>query len=248
MTGLRNDMLPFIAAPQSAELIRHYLHDGHFTGGRFDTYATRRIEPDQITGDDLTAVTLLAIRVTLRGKADIRPKHILGIEDHAHVLSGLLRQLPVDRPLHTLAEKEFERLLGERGPGTELFWLLRNDIGLPRVATYKLLARKRPHLLAVRDTKVEKALHPREDDWWRPWWEELHNRPDLVTRLEALRKEADAAHLSLLRIVDVCVWMWEHGVDTDGFCPDLRQRVGPAPPPGRLGQALIRPTNSHRAA
>lgn len=233
MNGLRNDLVPFLIAPHSALLLGHYVHSGHFTGGKFETYAHMRSSPNEITGDDIAAVTTLAIRITLGGRSDIRPGHILALEERAADVRALLRDIPSARALNTLDGEEFDRWLGEESPASQLHELLRRQVGLPRVATYKLLARKRPHLLPVRDTKVEAVLHPGEAAWWRPWWEELTSRTTLVETLGRVREDAEVGHLSLLRVADICVWMWVHGVDTDDRCPDLRGRVGPPPVPHR---------------
>lgn len=106
---------------------------------------------------------------------------------------------------------------------------------MPRVATHKLLARKRPHLIPIRDSVVETALLPGVDEWWRPWWATLSDRPDLVVQLEELRAAAEAGDRSLLRLADIAVWMWHRGADQ---VPGLRAEVGSLERDGcRIGTA-----------
>ena len=76
-------------------------------------------------------------------------------------ISGLLAQIPVDV---TLADAGADKLVAEGGPAWEL-WHLLHDIRPPLdrsrlgpVAAGKLLARKRPQLIPVYDSYVERAL------------------------------------------------------------------------------------------
>lgn len=85
------------------------------------------------------------------------------------------------------------------------------------VAAGKLLARKRPHLLPVYDSRVKKVLNrPRTDNrWWHDLRDRLINDQNLVRELESVRDRAGAGHMSLLRVFDVMCWMFswegEHG-------------------------------------
>lgn len=95
------------------------------------------------------------------------------------------------------------------GAATEL-WNRLGERGLDRltVARHKLLARKRPHLLPIYDRVALKVLSAPERTWWEPWWKALAQNPDIVERLEELRREVDvASHLSLLRVADIVIWM-----------------------------------------
>lgn len=66
------------------------------------------------------------------------------------------------------------------------------DNQLGRVAAGKLLARKRPHLIPVYDSRVEMVLKDQ----------------DLVSELGSVRARAGADHLSLLRTFDIMCWMF----------------------------------------
>jgi hypothetical protein len=207
-TGLKGDLGPFleraddgILEPQ--EVVAHYVHSGHYTGGRFDTYGDS--PPDQVTGDDIVAVAMLAIPVEMRTTRGFRTRHLLALEDQTEAASRLLADLPDNRDLHTLKPGEYERLLGPNSPAWKLYDLLRS-IGVPKVARYKLLARKRPRLLPISDSKVRDALN-RTGNWWEAWWVTLRERPDLVNGLERIRLESGAPWLSLLRVADILVWM-----------------------------------------
>ncbi len=81
------------------------------------------------------------------------------------------------------------------------------------IAAGKLLARKRPQLLPVYDSRIKKVLsRPRIDNqWWRDMHDQLVEDPGLVQELELVRAGAQADHMSLLRVFDVMCWMfsWE---------------------------------------
>jgi Family of unknown function (DUF6308) len=85
--------------------------------------------------------------------------------------------------------------------------LHRNRLG--PVAAGKLLARKRPHLVPVYDSYIERVLGRTRTHgtWWRDLWCRLNRDAALVSELKAVRKRAGAGHLSLLRTFDIMCWM-----------------------------------------
>lgn len=188
---------------RAAGLVRTYR--AGYTGAAFDTYG--RNDPARITGDDLIAVSMLSIQIREQGNAALRPTSILALERLEGAVTELLAAVPAGRDLYMLSGAEFERWLGPGSAGEVLYWLLRQQAAIPRVAVYKLLARKRLALFPIRDTVVEKALGQTADPWWRPWWETLAVDPEIVSRLEEIRRLSGASHLSLLRIADIVVWM-----------------------------------------
>jgi hypothetical protein len=138
----------------------------------------------------------------------------------ASELNDLLTQIP---PGIALQDPRAEALIAEGGPAWKL-WDMICDIE-PRpeshrigpVAAGKLLARKRPHLLPVYDSRIKKVLkRPRIDNrWWHDLRDQLINDRNLVRELESVHDRAGAGHMSLLRVFDVMCWMfsWEgdHG-------------------------------------
>jgi hypothetical protein len=116
-----------------------------------------------------------------------------------------------------LADAGAGELIAEGGPSREL-WKLLHDIKPPLdrsrlgpVAAGKLLARKRPHLIPVYDSYVERVLGRTRTHG--TWWSDLRCRltkdAALVSELESVRTRAGAgaAHLSLLRVFDIMCWM-----------------------------------------
>ncbi|MGH3247128.1 MAG: DUF6308 family protein [Trebonia sp.] len=160
----------------------------------------------QFTAEDLLAVSMLSVRVDR-----YYALHVLDYK--AREFSGLLAQIPLDV---TLADPGAGDLIAEDGPAWALWQLIHdikprpkdNQLGL--VAAGKLLARKRPHLIPVYDSRVKEVLgRPGTDRWW---WRDLRCQlikdQDLVRELESVRARAGAGHLSLLRTFDIMCWMF----------------------------------------
>lgn len=193
-----------------------------FDGASFESYGDNH--PNRLTADDLIAVTMLSIDLH-RGSKSLRPQHAVAIEARAADVSRLLELLPHDRDLPDLDEGEARRLLSWEAPqpsaARELYELLRRGLGVAttpgRVAVYKLLARKRPRLLPIRDGVVESALgHTSKDPWWMPWWYTFERDRQVGGQLRSTLETARAAlpepsRLSLLRAADVSIWMENAG-------------------------------------
>jgi hypothetical protein len=160
----------------------------------------------QFTADDLLAVSMLSVRVDR-----YYALHVL--DYRAREISGLLAQIPLGIALQ---DQEAEDLIADDGPASKL-WFLLNDIK-PRpqddrlgwVAAGKLLARKRPDLIPVNDSRVKEVLGRTHIDgrWWRDLRCQFIKDPDLVRQLESVRARAGATQLSLLRIFDIMCWMF----------------------------------------
>ena len=203
--GLGSDLPD--AVERAAGRVRAY-GAGGYTGAAFDTYG--RNDPTRITGDDLIAVSMLSIQISENSKSSLRPSSIRTLDALAGSVTELLAAVPADRDLHTLSAAEFDRWLGDGSAGEVLYWLLRKQAAIPRVAVYKLLARKRLALFPIRDTVVQKALRQTADPWWRPWWETLVRDSEIVGRLEEIREASGSGHLSLLRVADIVIWTGHH--------------------------------------
>lgn len=183
---------------------------GPFDGSRFEFYALADSHPDRITPADLLAVTMLSMEVRRKSRSGIRTSDALAIENRDQEIRHLLTALPADRDLHSLSDQEFESWVGPESPAERLWGLLRRDIGMHRVATFKLLARKRPRLLPISDSRV-RAILGKSDNSWESWYRALVGRPDIVNELRSLRDEFARIHppahaVSLLRIADICLW------------------------------------------
>lgn len=179
--------------------LRNYL--AKFDGRFFEQLADP--DPFTITAADLVAVTALSVTVPPAVAA-----HLLG--PARPQVSALLRRIPEGATITDDADH-----LDRDGAAWELYELLDAYHGMGDTKVSKLMAAKRPDLVPIRDTVVSAALgNPKT--WWAPWREFMADdgatsRLDLVRDVAA---EAGASHLSLLRVLDITIWM-QHSRDTD---------------------------------
>jgi hypothetical protein len=186
-----------------------------FTGSRFETFTGGDAEePNRITPADLTAVSMLSVHV--RGQA------ALGItETLAGDIEPLLRKIPVNAKLEEIDAAEFARYLGKNSVAAKLWDLLRQHRDRWRVGqttASKILARKRPHLIPIYDSVVA-AQTTRTDskDYWQDWFDAFQGEEgrDLAGQLGRIREQSGQDHLSLLRVLDIVLWMdGTHEADT----------------------------------
>ena len=178
-------------------LVQRYFAEG-FTGSRFETLADR--DPHRITGNDLVAVSTLGVAV---------PAHVaiwlLG--DGRRRVAELLREIPVDVDIWDSGDA-----LQPGGAAWELWDLLigcgwpdpRPGNGMGGTITSKLMAAKRPRLIPVRDSVVRQEL-PSTGQVWADLRHALADEA-LRERIEVATSSAPA-HVSLLRRLDVALWM-----------------------------------------
>jgi len=95
--------------------------------------------------------------------------------------------------------------LAEDAPLAEAYRLLRSIPNAGKVTASKLLACKRPNLVPIRDSVVEQLLGAGEL-WWRPWRDVVANET-IRTTIEAITPPAVPAGTSVLRRLDVILWM-----------------------------------------
>jgi hypothetical protein len=191
----------------AAELLTEYFttvkKDGSpvKSGAKFETFAgggDRQEVADRITAEDILAVSLLSVHVP--GDAVLK---LLGSE--AEQLSSHLSVISVDLDLRDAVVGDIET-----GSPADNLWTAVRGAGVGPVTTSKLLARKRPRLLPVRDSVVVEVLrHPRSASFWFTLRECLN--ADGGRLHEHLLSVRDAAgigdRVSVIRCFDVVVWM-----------------------------------------
>ncbi|KHS54040.1 DUF6308 family protein [Brevibacterium linens] len=190
-------------------LKKYYLSEAeYFTGSQFERIGAESSEENVFTPADLYSVAALGVDVP--AGAGIA---ILGTE--ATMFNGLLGEIPVDLKIGSLSESEFERVLGRESKAQNL-WdrLLRNGPGESKwfvgsTLASKLMARKRPHLIPIEDSVVNRVINLGRGDSWRLWWGAFQTEGDyLERRADRLRTEIGRPELSTLRVFDVMLWMW----------------------------------------
>lgn len=191
-----------------------------YSGALFDTYpadpasgvTAQPDAPNEITDSDLVALSMLGIRVT-----GYETLIMLGWREQIRVL---LADIP---PEARIEQDASARLLARGGPAWTLWELLRDikdrtkEARFGAVAAGKLLARKRPDLIPIEDSRIAAVFSRRPPDRDEHWWDDVRfaacdNRPaangiTLWRYLARLRDQADQGHLPVLRVLDIIGWM-----------------------------------------
>lgn len=205
----------------AVDLVQRYLAAdtagrARYSGAYFERIGGGGDRPETsgvFTAEDLLAVTMLGVR--------IEKYHALEILHYrASELNDLLRKIPIRLGLQ---DPEAASHIAKGGPAWTLWDAICDieprpeDNRIGPVAAGKLLARKRPHLLPVYDSRIKLVLsRPRVDN---QWWHDLHdllvNDVSLVQELESVRSRAGAGDMSLIRVFDMMCWMfsWEREHD-----------------------------------
>lgn len=181
-----------------------------YAGSRFETFAGAgdTHEPDRITAEDLLAVSLLSVHVP--GQATLG---ILG--SSAMELEEQLKLIPVYLRFEEISDLEFGEYLGKDSPAEKLWKILRQEgdrwhVG--QTTASKILARKRPHLIPIYDSVIAgKTGLTGSGSQWSKWHNAFHGPhgqgPELVAKLRRFRDLVGQPHLSLLRVLDIVLWM-----------------------------------------
>lgn len=217
-------VLEILADPRSVPDLRRYFNPGPvpgspaFSGRRFESVGTGCPQEDdrnRFTPADLLAVQCLSVTVPIEVALDLLEG------DLGRQVSGLLSKVPADVGLGT----GDARSLVEDGREADQAWHLleaQDDVGW--VTAGKLLARKRPRLIPVWDHVVRCALG-RPDGAWL-WLDDLLRAEGaaVLLRLEDLHRQAELPPgISLLRVLDVVIWMRHRDVHRPSRCPGLRR-------------------------
>lgn len=158
-----------------------------FAGKDFDTLGDN--PPYRVVIDDLLALNLLDVRL---GPKAIRP-----------LLNGHADELLLRVPLHVELWKATE---DQRQSAQDLYKLFDSLPGIGRTKASKLLARKRPQLVPIRDAVVERVLDLPEGGWWCQLGTVLKNQRRLA-RVSKLDPGVPGYQPSALRLLDVAIWM-----------------------------------------
>jgi hypothetical protein len=174
--------------PGIARLVAaHFDPAGPFVGRDVDQLGDN--PPNRITRDDLLAVSLLGITWQ---PSTVR--RILGADVGA--LANLLE--PITNTDLWVADDALLK-------AASAIWHRLRAANVPAVAAGKLLARKRPRLVPIVDRVIKAVLKPPTNRVWATLRSCLQNE-ELRQRVEQVRP-AGADDISLLRLLDVAVWM-----------------------------------------
>ena len=204
MSKFADTLYDAITEKNSAKLLKDYLSKR--SGRYFELFQPHENKPNEITPSDLLAVSQLSMKIGGYQKGDSIPDSAvikLFNKELQKKVSKSLTKIKTNWRLETISPKDIEVFNVEI---SKLWPILRDEVGLKRVATYKLMARKRPHLCPIRDSFAEKVLG-RPENWFLSWQDAFKENQEIVKKLNDLRsKNQKANHLSLLRVADIIIW------------------------------------------
>lgn len=208
------------AEPHAAEhLTTYFHHPGHiaglpgFTGAWFERLGNPTPEDSfLLTAADLSALSTLSVEVpapiVIRLLHQLRPQ-----------IEELLSRIPVGLAIWEADDD----VLGPESAAKKLYRLVRrtgerSDRASRWVTAHKLCARKRPALLPVYDSQVQELVDPGDGQWW-PAARRAMQQERLRQRLVELRREAKVPEeITLLRVLDVVLWMEQRHRSRRGPC------------------------------
>ncbi|WP_326566942.1 DUF6308 family protein [Amycolatopsis rhabdoformis] len=187
----------------SLSALQRYFADGplreSYTGRHFERFeggGDALDVRDRVTSADVLALNFLSITDLAGVAVDTTVTHVAKIAD-------LLQDIKTDTAMH---EAEWSTY-AESSPAYELWALFKRCGGKNRwVTANKLLARKRPHLIPVYDSRVQ-ALLGAPERFWACLWTWFHT--DDERRTDSLRElrstVGEIEDISLLRCLDVAL-------------------------------------------
>lgn len=204
MSKFADNLYDEITEKNSAKLLNDYLTKR--SGRYFELFQPHEKKPNEITPSDLLAVSQLSMKIGGYNKRDsISEKSVIKLfeNDTQAKISKFLGLIKSNWSLETVSPKDLKIF---NDAIAELWPILTKEVGIKKVATFKLLARKRPHMCPIRDSFAERALG-KQKDWYASWQDAFKQEPKVVSNLKELRNgNSGAKHLSLLRVADIIIW------------------------------------------
>jgi hypothetical protein len=179
--------------------LQAYFFKHAFTGSSFETFCDE--DPNTFTANDIVAVSMLSVNIPPSAS-----RWILG-EGRAR-LGNFLREIDAELTISSpIAD------LGKKSSAWQLWNEIHSLRDVGETKTSKLLATKRPFLFPIFDRHVSAALQISPNSYWKPWQQFMQSEDGnkaarTVTQMAA---SLNKSHLSPLRLLDVVIWMRQHG-------------------------------------
>jgi hypothetical protein len=210
LAGEKNEPIPvteiraWLLADENRQRIKDHLSwyfSQKYSGKLFEWFISQS-DLEAFTPWDILAVEALSVTVPTETVRWLLEPH----KRRDGLLARSLQSLVSDRDsLWTCDEK----LLQDVGALSDLYVLIREQVGLGYVTASKLMAAKFPSVVPIRDSKVETLLGlEKSREWWFPI-RKLFMVPDqsLAGYLDELEVPAEVGHITTLRRLDVILWM-----------------------------------------
>lgn len=191
-----------------------------YPGRRFDKEIDHQAA-DGFTLQDLQAARCLGISVPSTAREWL-------VKEGREEIRLLLRSIPSDLDIWEVPREELHATLGPGSPAWRLWKILSEKQQASRTAwkggvAGKLLHGKRPRLIPIYDQdRVGRKLGVSQSDIWEAMWCALRD-PEVRRSLQDIQAGVDqAAHLSLLRVLNIVIWMSALPVASDTWTPSAR--------------------------
>lgn len=196
-----------LGAEKAADNLRRYLSS--YGGAQFDRL-TDRLLLDEFTLADFKAVHELSVSVLYTAR-----QWLLG--EGRDQVQQLLHDIPADLDIWEVPADRFDSVLGPDSPAWRLWQIIsdRQDgagFAGKHVTASKLLHGKRPRLIPIYDRSgIGEALDVSHRDIWEATWCALRDREVRQSLVKLQADVDDAVGLSLLRVLDIVLWMSVNG-------------------------------------
>jgi hypothetical protein len=176
-----------------------YFFGNAYTGSSFETFCSK--VPNKFTAEDIVAVSMLSVNIPPSASRWILKT---GKEDLSKLLSKIGQNLSIDHP---------DADLTKGSDAWNLWKMLILCWGVGETKASKLLAAKRPFLFPIYDQHVAKALQISPDHYWEPWQNFMRHEDGekAVKIIKQIAESLDKPDLSPLRLLDIVIWMQQHG-------------------------------------
>jgi hypothetical protein len=169
-----------------------------FTGRHFETFEAKG-DPDRFEFCDVLAVEALSVAVPTEAAFAV-------FFTQAERLNGLLAGIPKNTPIWSEAAAEV--IEDPKSDAWKLHAALDDIPDIGPVTAGKLMAAKRPMLIPILDKFVKEVFVPPVDGFWTGMREQLLDEE--TRRVIGDICAAAPANVTLLRRIDVAVWMHVH--------------------------------------
>ena len=176
-----------------------YFFSHAFTGSSFESFYDEN--SNEFTEKDIVAVSLLSVNIPRAAT-----RWILG--EGRKQLSDLLKKIDTN-----IAIEDQNANLTKDHTAWNLWKAIHSRRGIGETMASKLLAAKRPALFPIYDQHVAKALQLSQDRYWQPWQDFMRDEDGKKAKriVTELAQELGKQDLSTLRLLDIVIWMQQHG-------------------------------------
>lgn len=200
--AVRDRLLALAATDQAPSDLRRYLNRPG--GGQFERLLDHD-SPNGFTSADFQALRKLSVSALYSAR-----ERLCGTD--RETVGKLLKDIPEDRDIWEIAPEEYASVLGPGSPAWRLWrHIFQLQAGARRagrdVTTGKMMHGKRPRLIPIFNHRVKAALGIPGDHFWEAIWHVMRDPAVRDVLYHVQEQVSKASGLSLLRVLDIVVWM-----------------------------------------